>query len=198
MTVVLIVLGVAILLALVFIFIRNSIIGSRNRVDEAWSGIDVQLKRRHDLVPNLVEAVKGYAQHERETFEKVTQARAAAMQASGPAEASQAEGMLSQALGGLRVVAEQYPELRATENFQQLSRNLSELEDEIQASRRIYNSNVQAYNTKIQVFPNSIVANSGDFEEREFFEIEVAAEREAPQVQFTQPPPAQPPPAPAQ
>jgi LemA protein len=198
MTVVLIVLGVAILLALVFIFIRNSIIGSRNRVDEAWSGIDVQLKRRHDLVPNLVEAVKGYAQHERETFEKVTQARAAAMQASGPAEASQAEGMLSQALGGLRVVAEQYPELRATENFQQLSRNLSELEDEIQASRRIYNSNVQAYNTKIQVFPNSIVANSGGFEEREFFEIEVAAEREAPQVQFTQPPPAAPPPATAQ
>jgi LemA protein len=195
MTVVLIVLGVAILLALVFIFIRNSIIGSRNRVDEAWSGIDVQLKRRHDLVPNLVEAVKGYAQHEQATFEKVTQARAAAMQASGPAEASQAEGMLSQALGGLRVVAEQYPELRATENFQQLSRNLSELEDEIQASRRIYNSNVQAYNTKIQVFPNSIVANSGGFEEREFFEIEVAAEREAPQVQFTQPPPAAPPPA---
>jgi LemA protein len=198
MTVVLIVLGVAILLALVFVFIRNSIIGSRNRVDEAWSGIDVQLKRRHDLVPNLVEAVKGYAQHERETFEKVTQARAAAMQASGPAEASQAEGMLSQALGGLRVVAEQYPELRATENFQQLSRNLSELEDEIQASRRIYNSNVQAYNTKIQVFPNSIVANTGGFEEREFFEIEVAAEREAPQVQFTQPPPAAPPPATAQ
>jgi len=195
MTVVLIVLGVAILLALVFVFIRNSIIGSRNRVDEAWSGIDVQLKRRHDLVPNLVEAVKGYAQHERETFEKVTQARAAAMQASGPGEASQAEGMLSQALGGLRVVAEQYPELRATENFQQLSRNLSELEDEIQASRRIYNSNVQAYNTKIQVFPNSMVANSGGFEEREFFEIEVAAEREAPEVSFTQPPPAAGPPA---
>jgi LemA protein len=198
MTVVLIVLGVIVLLALVFILVRNSIIGARNRVDEAWSGIDVQLKRRHDLVPNLVEAVKGYAQHEQATFEKVTQARAAAMQASGPAEAGQAEGMLSQALGGLRVVAEQYPELRATENFQQLSRNLSELEDEIQASRRIYNSNVQAYNTKIQVFPNSVVANSGGFTEREFFEIEVAAEREAPEVSFTQPPPAQPPPAPAQ
>jgi LemA protein len=198
MTVVLIVVGVIVLLALIFILVRNSIIGARNRVDEAWSGIDVQLKRRHDLVPNLVEAVKGYAQHEQATFEKVTQARAAAMQASGPAEASQAEGMLSQALGGLRVVAEQYPELRATENFQQLSRNLSELEDEIQASRRIYNSNVQAYNTKIQVFPNSVVANSGGFTEREFFEIEVAAEREAPEVSFTQPPPAQPPPAPAQ
>jgi LemA protein len=190
MTVVLIVVGVLLLLGLIFILIRNSIIGSRNRVDEAWSGIDVQLKRRHDLVPNLVETVRGYAQHERETFEKVTQARAAAMQAQGPAEAGQAEGLLSQALGGLRVVAEQYPELRATENFQQLSRNLSELEDEIQASRRIYNSNVQAYNTKIQIFPNSVVASSGGFTAREFFEIEDAAEREAPSVSFTQPPPA--------
>jgi len=194
MTVVLIIVGVALLLGLIFILIRNSIIGSRNRVDEAWSGIDVQLKRRHDLVPNLVETVKGYAQHERETFEKVTQARAAAMQAQGPAEAGQAEGLLSQALGGLRVVAEQYPELRATENFQQLSRNLSELEDEIQASRRIYNSNVQSYNTKIQVFPNSMVAGAGGFTAREFFEIEDAAEREPVAVSFTQPPP----PAPAQ
>jgi LemA protein len=112
------------------------------------------------------------------------------MQASGPGEAGPAEAALSQALGGLRVVAEQYPELRATENFQQLSRNLSELEDEIQASRRIYNSNVQAYNTKIQVFPNSIVANTGGFEEREFFEITDAADREVPEVSFTQPPPA--------
>src|SRR5215203_5710217 len=166
-----------IVLVLIAIGLNNSMVGARNRVDEAWSGIDVQLKRRHDLVPNLVETVKGYAQHERETFQRVTEARAAAMQAQGPAEASQAEGMLSQALGGLRVVAEQYPELRATENFQQLSRNLSELEDEIQASRRIYNSNVQSYNTKIQVFPNSIVAGSGGFTPREFFEIEVAAER---------------------
>ena len=192
MTVVLIVVGVVLLLGLIFILIRNSIIGSQNRVDEAWSGIDVQLKRRHDLVPNLVETVKGYAQHERETFEKVTQARAAAMQASGPADASQAEGLLTQALGGLRVVAEQYPELRATENFQQLSRNLSELEDEIQASRRIYNSNVQAYNTKIQIFPNSVVASSGGFSAREFFEIENAAEREPTAVSFTQPPPPTP------
>ena len=194
MTVVLIIVGVVLLLGLIFILIRNSIIGSRNRVDEAWSGIDVQLKRRHDLVPNLVETVKGYAQHERETFEKVTQARAAAMQAQGPAETSQAEGLLTQALGGLRVVAEQYPDLRATENFQQLSRNLSELEDEIQASRRIYNSNVQAYNTKIQVFPNSVIAGTGGFTAREFFEIEEAAEREPVSVSFTQPPP----PAPAQ
>jgi LemA protein len=198
MVVVLIVVGVILLLGLIYILTRNSMIGARNRVDEAWSGIDVQLKRRHDLVPNLVESVKGYAQHEQATFEKVTQARAAAMQAQGPAQASQAEGMLSQALGGLRVVAEQYPELRATENFQQLMRNLSELEDEIQASRRIYNSNVQSYNTKIQVFPNSVIANQGGFTPREFFEIVVAAEREAPDVQFTQQPPAapsEPPPA---
>jgi LemA protein len=212
MVVAIIIVGVLLLIGLIFILIRNSIIGSRNRVDEAWSGIDVQLKRRHDLVPNLVEAVKGYATHERETFEKVTQARAAAMQAQGPAQASQAEGFLSQALGGLRVVAEQYPELRATENFQQLTRNLSELEDEIQASRRIYNSNVQAYNTKIQIFPNSVVANSGGFTAREFFEIEDPGDREVPTFSFgdsapaaatpaaapaaSTPPPADAPPAP--
>ena len=184
MTVVLIVVGVLLVLGLIYILIRNSMIGSRNRVDESWSGIDVQLKRRHDLVPNLVETVKGYATHERETFERVTQARAQAMQASGPAEASQAEGLLNAALTDLRAVAEQYPDLRATENFQQLSRNLSELEDEIQASRRIYNSNVQAYNTKIQIFPNSIVASSGGFTAREFFEITDASEREPVQVSF--------------
>jgi LemA protein len=192
MVIALIVIGVVLLLGLIYILVRNSMVASRNRVDEAWSGIDVQLKRRHDLVPNLVETVKGYAQHERETFEKVTQARAAAMQAQGPAEASQAEGLLTQALGGLRVVAEQYPELRATENFQQLSRNLSELEDEIQASRRIYNSNVQAYNTKIQIFPNSVIASTGGFTPREFFEITDAADREPVAVTFTQPPAAQP------
>src|ERR671939_447778 len=142
MALVLIIVGLVLLLGLIFILIRNSIIGSRNRVDEAWSGIDVQLKRRHDLIP------------------------------------SRAEGALTAALGDLRAVAEQYPQLRATENFQQLMRNLSELEDEIQASRRIYNSNVQAYNTKIQVFPNSIIANQGGFQPREFFEIEDAGERE--------------------
>jgi LemA protein len=200
MVVAIIVIGVLLLIGLIFVLIRNSIIGSRNRVDESWSGIDVQLKRRHDLVPNLVETVKGYATHERETFEKVTQARAAAMQAQGPAQASQAEGLLTQALGGLRVVAEQYPELRATENFQQLSRNLSELEDEIQAARRIYNSNVQAYNTKIQIFPNSVVANSGGFTPREFFEIEDPGDREPVTFSFSDnaaAPAAAAPPAPA-
>jgi LemA protein len=190
MVFVIVIVAVALLMGLIYILVRNGIIGSRNRVDEAWSGIDVQLKRRHDLVPNLVESVKGYATHEQQTFEKVTQARAAAMQASGPEEAGKAESQLTAALGGLRVVAEQYPQLRATENFQQLQRNLSELEDEIQASRRIYNSNVQSYNTKIQQFPASIVANQGGFTAKPFFEIGDAAEREAPEVSFSQTPPA--------
>jgi LemA protein len=185
MTIVLIILGLLIVVGLTYVFVRNNMVSLRNRVDEAWSGIDVQLKRRHDLVPNLVESVKGYATHERETFEKVTQARAAAMQASGPEQAGPAESALSQALGGLRVVAEQYPELRATENFQQLQRQLTELEDEIQASRRIYNSNVQQYNTRIQQWPWSIIAKQGGFTDKPFFEIGDAAEREAPQVSFS-------------
>jgi LemA protein len=185
---IIIIIAVIVLLALFLVGIYNGMVRARNRVDEAWSGIDVQLKRRHDLIPNLVESVKGYASHESSTFEKVTQARAAAMQASGPAEAGKAETQLTQALGGLRVVAEQYPELRATENFQQLQRQLSELEDEIQASRRIYNSNVQSYNTRIQQFPGSIIANQGGFTAKPFFEIGDAAEREAPQVSFSQPP----------
>ena len=190
MAIVLIVVGLVVLVAIVYILMRNSIIASRNRVDEACSGIDVQLKRRHDLVPNLVESVKGYATHEQKTFENVTKARSQAMGATGVEDVSKAENALSAALGQLRVVAEQYPDLRATENFQQLQNQLSELEDEIQASRRIYNSNVQSYNTKIQQFPMSIVANQGGFEAREFFEIGDAAEREAPEVSFSQPPAA--------
>ena len=184
MLILLIVLALIVLVAIAFIVIRNSMIASRNRVDEAWSGIDVQLKRRHDLVPNLVETVKGYATHEQKTFEKVTQARADAMQAASVQATQEAEAKLSGALAEVRAVAEQYPDLRATENFQQLQRNLNEIEDEIQASRRIYNSNVQAYNTKIQIFPNSIVANSGGFTAREFFEIEDAGEREPVEVKF--------------
>ena len=186
MAIVLILVGLVVVVAVIYILMRNSIIASRNRVDEAWSGIDVQLKRRHDLIPNLVEAVKGYATHEQKTFENVTKARSQAMNAEGVQQTAQAESMLSQALGGLRVVAEQYPDLRATENFQQLQRQLSELEDEIQASRRIYNSNVQSYNTKIQQFPMSIVANQGGFTDKEFFEITDAADREVPQVSFSQ------------
>jgi LemA protein len=187
MTAIWILIGIVVLLALAFVLVRNSIIGQRNRVDESWSGIDVQLKRRYELVPNLVETVRGYAQHERATLEKVTEARADAMRSQGPRDASRAEGALTAALGELRAVAENYPDLRATENFQQLSRNLAELEDEIQAARRIYNSNVQVYNTRIQMFPNSIVAQAGGFEPRDYFEIEAPAEREAPRVSFTDP-----------
>jgi LemA protein len=185
MVIVLIVLALLILAGLTYVFVRNNMVSLRNRCEEAWSGIDVQLKRRHDLVPNLVESVKGYASHERETFEKVTQARSAAMQASGPAEASKAESQLTAALGGLRVVAEQYPQLRATENFQQLQRNLTELEDEIQASRRIYNSNVQMYNTRIQQWPWSVIAKQGGFTAKTFFEISEPSDREVPQVSFS-------------
>ncbi len=185
MTVALIVIGAIIVIAvLYYISKRNSIIASRNRVDESWSGIDVQLKRRHDLVPNLVETVKGYAAHESQVFEKATKARAEAMSARSVGDTAKAEQKLSGALTDLRAVAENYPQLRATENFQQLSRNLSELEDEIQASRRIYNSNVQSYNTTIQQFPASIIANQGGFTAREYFEIEDAAQREPVSVSF--------------
>lgn len=170
--------------ALAFILIRNSMIGARNRVDEAWSGIDVQLKRRHDLVPNLVETVKGYATHEQQVFVRTTEARAEAMRAGSVEATQEAEAKLSGALTDLRAVAENYPNLRATENFQQLSRNLSEIEDEIQASRRIYNSNVQAYNTKIQIFPNSVIANSGGFTAREMFEITEDSDRDPVEVKF--------------
>jgi LemA protein len=177
---------VAILVVAVLYFIgkRNAIIAARNRVDESWSGIDIQLKRRHDLVPNLVETVKGYASHESEVFEKTTKARAEAMSAQSVGDTAQAEQRLSGALTDLRAVAENYPQLRATENFQQLMRSLTQLEDEIQAARRIYNSNVQAYNTSIEQFPGSVIAGQGGFEKREFFEIEDASEREPAAVSF--------------
>jgi len=182
--VLIVVLALVVIGVLYYIAKRNSIIASRNRVDESWSGIDVQLKRRHDLVPNLVETVKGYAAHESQVFEKVTAARADAMSAQSVGDTAKAEEKLTGALTDLRAVAENYPNLRATENFQQLSRNLSQLEDEIQASRRIYNSNVQSYNTTIEQFPASIIANQGGFTAREFFEIEDKAEREPVSVSF--------------
>jgi LemA protein len=186
-TVVYVVLGVLVLLVLWYIVTNNSLIKGRNKVDEAWSGIDVQLKRRHDLVPNLVETVRGYAAHEQQTLGRVTEARAQAMAAenAAPVERAQAESGLSQALGGIRAVAEQYPQLRATENFQRLQATLTEVEDQIQAARRIYNSNVQIYNTRAQIFPNSLVAARQGFEPREFFEIVIASERDAPKVSFT-------------
>lgn len=179
-----VVVAIILIVGLWYVSTRNGIIGSRNRVDESWSGIDVQLKRRHDLVPNLVEAVKGYATHEQKVFENVTRARADAMASTGMEDTAQTESNLTRAMADLRAVAENYPDLKATENFQQLSRNLSQLEDEIQASRRIFNSNVQSYNTKIQQFPTSIVANQGGFTDKEFFEIVDDSEREAPTVSF--------------
>ncbi|HVX33009.1 MAG TPA: LemA family protein [Solirubrobacterales bacterium] len=185
MVIVIIVVVVLILLAaFYYVAKRNGIIAARNRVDESWSGIDVQLKRRHDLVPNLVETVKGYATHEQQVFEKVTQARAESMSAQSVQDTATAETKLTGALTDLRAVAEQYPNLKATENFQQLSRQLSELEDEIQAARRIYNSNVQAYNTDIQQFPGSIIANQGGFTARQYFEIEDKSDREPVAVSF--------------
>jgi LemA protein len=185
MVIVIIVVAIVVLAVLYYIGKRNSIIAQRNRVDESWSGIDVQLKRRHDLVPNLVETVKGYAAHESEVFEKTTKARAEAMSAQSVGDTAKAEEKLTGALTDLRAVAENYPQLRATENFQQLSRNLSELEDEIQASRRIYNSNVQSYNTAIQQFPGSIIAGQSGFTAREYFEIEDASQREPVAVSFS-------------
>ena len=185
MGVALLVIAAIVILVIIYLIAQyNGMIRGRNKVDEAWSGIDVQLKRRHDLIPNLVESVKGYATHERETFQQVTDARAQAMQASGPAQSGVAEGFLSQALGRLFAVAEAYPQLRASENFQQLQNELTNTEDQISAARRIYNGNVQSYNTKIQVFPNSLFAGPFGFTRREFFEIEDPADREPVKVSF--------------
>src|SRR5918997_2348179 len=162
----------------------NSFIKARNKVEEAWSGIDVQLKRRHDLVPNLVETVKGYAAHERETLQNVTEARLAAVEAGEPAAIERAEARLTSALGSINALAEAYPELRAADNFQRLQAELAGIEDEIQASRRIYNSNVQHYNTLTQQFPTLLLAGPMSFTPRAFFEIEAPTERNVPQVAF--------------
>ncbi len=183
MTVLYVVVGLAVLTGLWVVVTNNSFIKSRNKVDEAWSGIDVQLKRRHDLVPNLVETVKGYAAHESATLAAVTQARSAAMSAGSDPDRAAAEELLGSALQGVRVVAEQYPELRAAPSYQQLMAELSELEDQIQAARRIFNANVNAYNTRIQLFPNSIVAGS-KFTPRELFQLDSPAERAVPAVAF--------------
>ncbi len=184
MTALWIVLAVLLLIALWVVLTYNGLIGSRNRVDEAWSDIDVQLKRRHDLVPNLVETVKGYAAHEQATFERVTEARARAQAASSIGERAEAERQLGAGIGAINALAEQYPQLRATENFQALQAQLAELEDEIQGARRIYNSNVRAYMTRKQVFPNSLLVGLGDFPDKEYFELDTPAERAVPAVAF--------------
>src|SRR6187397_990742 len=184
MVVIIIIAVLVVLLVLVFIGVNNSMIGARNRVDEAWSGIDVELKRRHDLVPNLVETVKGYAAHERGTLEEVMQARSAAMSgASTPAAAAQSEGQLSQALGRLMAVAEAYPDLKANQNFLALQQELSSTEDRIASSRRYYNALVRDLNTKVESVPSNIVAGIAKVQRAEYFETP-ATEAVAPSISF--------------
>jgi LemA protein len=162
----------------------NGLVQLRVRAESAWSDIDVQLKRRHDLIPNLVETVKGYASHEKGTFENVAKYRSAAMAAQSPEERGQAEGALTMALRGLLAVAEAYPQLQASQQFQDLQRSLSELEDALQNSRRYYNAVVRDLNTRIQSFPTNFIAGSFGFQQKQFFEITDASERTAPAVKF--------------
>ncbi|HEU5453626.1 MAG TPA: LemA family protein, partial [Terriglobales bacterium] len=150
----------------------NGLVQLKVRADSAWSDIDIQLKRRHDLIPNLVETVKGYAAHEKGTFEDIAKYRSMAMQATGPADRAAAEGQLTMALKSLFAVAENYPQLRASEQFTSLQTSLSEIEDAIQNSRRYYNAVVRDYNTRIQVFPTNMIAGSLGFQPRQFFELD--------------------------
>ena len=206
--VVLVIVAIVLLLVLWVVGIYNRLVRTRNRVGNAWAQIEVQLKRRHDLIPNLVETVKGYAAHERGTFEAVTQARVAAQQAQGPAAAGQAEGILNQALGRLFAVAEAYPELKASQNFLDLQGQLRDTEDQVAVARQVYNDTVLTFNNAIQTFPAVILANSFGFTKRDFFEIEDAGDRDVPQVSFapdagppapaaTTPPASEPPPTPS-
>lgn len=162
----------------------NRLVRLRQRGGEAWSDIDVQLKRRTDLVPNLVETVKGYASHERKTFEEVTRWRGAAVSATSPGARAQAENQLTQALRQLFAVAEAYPELKANQNFQQLQGNLGEIEEAIQNARRYYNAVVRDFNTAIESFPSNMVATLFQFRKREFFELERPEDRQVPRVSF--------------
>jgi LemA protein len=170
-------------LVLILIAIYNRLVRLRNRTDNAWAQVDVQLKRRYDLIPNLVEAVKGYASHERTTFEEVTRARAAAQEATGIADQAAAENVLTGALRRLFALAEAYPELRASENFQQLQGELAETENKISVSRQIYNDTTLTYNNAVQTVPSNLVAGMFGFRSREYFEVEGEA-RSAPEVRF--------------
>ncbi|MDQ4130743.1 MAG: LemA family protein, partial [Actinomycetota bacterium] len=165
-----IVLGIVVLLVVYGVVAYNRFVAQRNVIQNAFADIDTELKRRYDLIPNLVETVRGYATHEREVFEGVTRARAAAIQASGPAQQAEAENMLSAALGRLFAVAEQYPQLRATENFQQLQAELTNTEDRIQNRRSFYNDTVRQYNERVQSVPSNVIASMFNFNEEEFFE----------------------------
>ena len=186
-TTTIVVIGIGAVVLIIGAGMYNSLVRVRNQVRNAWAQIDVQLKRRHDLIPNLVETVKGYAKHEKDTLENVTRARSQAVQAGGSGAAAQAraERGLSGALGRLMVVVEQYPDLKANQNFLGLQEELSSTENKIGFARQAYNDRVMRYNTKIQSVPANIVADMFNFTEEEFFELEDEAAREAPQVSFT-------------
>ena len=193
--VVIAVVAILIILLLVLVGMFNKLVRLRNRAENAWAQVDVQLRKRYDLVPNLVETVKGYAAHERGTFEAVTQARTAAQQAQGVQQQAEAENMLTAALGRLFAVAEAYPQLRATENFQQLQAQLSDVEQNIAVSRQVYNDTVLSYDNALETVPTNVIAGIFHFNPREYFQTEEVT-RAAPQVSFPDapPPPAAPPP----
>lgn len=182
MTALIIVIIIVVLLVIIFAAMYNGLVRLNVRANEAWSDITVQLKRRYDLIPNLVNTVKGYASHEKTVFEDVTNARTQAMQAQGPAETAKAENQFSQTLKSLFAVAEAYPDLKATQNFQELQAQLTDTEDKIMASRRFYNGVVRDFNTKRKVFPTSVFANMLGFkQDKEFFELDEAAQAQAEQ-----------------
>ena len=179
---------IAVVLGLLVIFViaaYNSLVRLRNQVDNAWSQIDVQLKRRHDLIPNLVETAKGYMQHERQTFEAITEARSKAMGARNVSEASETEGALGEALSKFMLVVENYPDLKANQNFLAVQEELTSTENKIAFSRQGYNDQVLFFNNKIQMFPSNIVAGAFSFGKRDFFELENEAERQVPKVNFS-------------
>ena len=188
MVAVYIIIGVVVVLLFIFLIIYNGLVRRRNQVKNSWAQIDVQLKRRHDLIPNLVETAKGYMKHERETLESVTNARNLAQQLTpaGAGERAKAEGELSSALARLLVVVENYPDLKANQNFLALQEELASTENKISFSRQYYNDSVLRYNNQTQMFPSNIVASMTGFKASEFFEVTLAAEREAPKVSFTQ------------
>jgi LemA protein len=181
---VVLIVAIVVVLLLVVVAMYNRLVRLRNRSENAWAQVDVQLRRRYDLIPNLVEAVKGYAAHERETFEAVTNARAAAQQALGVAQQAQAENVLTAALGRLLAVAEAYPQLRATENFQQLQAQLTDVEQNIAVARQVYNDTVLTYDNALETVPTNVIAGIFNFRERAYFETE-GVTREAPAVQFS-------------
>jgi LemA protein len=176
---------IIVVIGLYFVSIYNSLVGLRNRVKNAWSQIDVQLKRRHDLIPNLIEAVKGYMKHEREIMENITKYRSQAMDANTVGEKAAAEGLLNGALDQLRVQVENYPDLKANQNFLSLQEELTSTENKISFARQAYNDQVLFFNNKIQMFPSNIVAGMFSFKEEEFFEIEDQTEKAVPKVSFS-------------